>query len=72
MDEAKQRVREELDELIVKLNKLIVFMSTDKFTSLTDSMRFEMFEQREIMIRYTDCLIRRLAIWDKTQKELDE
>lgn len=69
MNEAKQRVREELDELIIKLNKLITFMSTDKFISLTSEMRFAMSEQRDLMIRYADCLTRRLAIWDKTEED---
>ena len=44
-------------------------MSTDKFISLTSEMRFAMSEQRELMIKYADCLTRRLSIWDKIEED---
>ena len=70
MDEAKQRVVEELTDLTEKLNKLIVFMTTEKYRNLTSQMRFEMREQRDVMLRYVDCLTRRLAIWDLKEEPM--
>ena len=72
MNDAKQRVKEELDELVIKTNKLIAFTLSEKFYELTCQMRDLLKNQVLHMLEYAEILSRRLNIWDKTQKELDE
>ena len=65
MDDAKQRVVDELKELSVKFSKLVAFMCSDRFFTLEDEMQWSMREQRTTMMNYMDCLAKRLSIWDK-------
>ena len=71
MDDAKQRVINELDELSIKTSKLVLFMGTDKFMKLSREMQYLMQDQLRCMIEYASILLRRLSIWDKTDDELN-
>lgn len=65
MDEVKQRVIEERDELSVRLRKLTDFLMSDKVLRLSNEMQAYMFEQQAAMLKYLWSLNGRLDIWDK-------
>ena len=69
MDEVKQRVVDELNELSERTSKLVKFTLSEKFSSLSINMQCLMKEQVDIMLNYGDVLRRRLACWDKTDNE---
>lgn len=71
MDDAKQRVVNELNELSERTSKLVKFTLSEKFNELTNEMQYMMKDQVRVMLEYGDILRRRLNIWDKTQEELD-
>ena len=64
MDEVKQRVVDELNELSERTSKLVKFTLSEKFSSLSINMQCLMKEQIDIMLNYGDVLRRRLACWD--------
>ena len=66
MDEAKQRVVDELNELSERTSKLIDFTLSEKYGSLSLHMQYLMDKQIYIMLNYVDVLRRRLACWDMT------
>ena len=66
MDEVKQRVVDELNELSERTSKLVKFTLSEKFSSLSINMQCLMKEQIDIMLNYGDVLRRRLACWHMT------
>ena len=66
MDEVKQRVVDELNELSEKTSNIVKFTLSEKFSSLSINMQCLMKEQIDIMLNYGDVLRRRLARWDMT------
>ena len=64
MDEVKQRVVDELNELSERTSKLVKFTLSEKFSSLSINMQCLMKEQVDIMLNYGDVLRRRLAWWN--------
>lgn len=65
MNDAKQRVKEELNQVGERLDKLISFiLGNPKFKDLPDEQQFLLEEQERVMYAYTEILKRRLAIWD--------
>ena len=71
MDDAKQRVINELDELSIKTSQLVLFMGTDDFMKLSNNTQYLMQDQLRCMIEYANILRRRLSVWDKTDEDLD-
>lgn len=71
-DAAKQRVVEELDELLERVTKLIKFAYSTKPAEqgLSRSMVSAMKNQARIMIEYANELQHRLSIWDKSETEI--
>jgi hypothetical protein len=69
MDDAKKRVELELEELGEKISKLVKFMCSDKFPSLSEEMRYLMRDQIRTMMDYANILRNRLSIWDKRDTE---
>ncbi len=72
VDEAKERVEKELDELNEKIVKLTSFLYGRKFAAagLSFEMKSCLEEQLGTMQRYASILQRRLAIWGKSNEEL--
>ncbi len=73
-DEAKERVETELLELKEKIVKLSDFLFGTKIAKVGISFRMRSLlrQQLENMQRYAEVLQERLAIWGKTDEELDE
>lgn len=72
MENAKQRVEQELAELnetIVKLTAFI-FGGDIVYMDISDNMRFLLRRQLNVMQEYADVLQERLRTWDKTDEEL--
>lgn len=71
-DAAKQRVVEELDELLERVTKLVKFAYSTKpeEQGLSRSMVRAMKDQARTMIEYANELQYRLSIWDKTETEI--
>ena len=69
MDEVKQRVIYELNELLKRTSKLVKFTLSEKFSSLSINMQCLMKEQIDIMLNYGDVLRRRLEVWDVEEKK---
>jgi hypothetical protein len=65
MDDAKQRVINELNELSERTSKLVKFTLSEKFSELTSTMQYLMKDQVRCMLEYGDILRRRLDCWDK-------
>ena len=65
MDEVKQRVINELNELSERTSKLVKFTLSEKFNELTSTMQYLMKDQVRAMLEYGDILRRRLDCWDK-------
>ena len=72
MDEVKQRVVDELNELSERTSKLVKFTLSEKFSSLSINMQCLMKEQIDSRLNYGDFLRRRLACWDMTDNEQSE
>lgn len=65
MDDAKTRVFEERKELMTKINKLTLFIQTNKaFNQLSKKMRRLLKRQLRIMKRYLGILTKRLCVWE--------
>ena len=64
MDEVKQRVIDELNELSERTSKLVKFTLSEKFNELTSTMQYLMKDQVKAMLEYGDILRRRLDCWD--------
>lgn len=65
MNDAKQRVIEELEQLSERTSKLVKFTLSEKFNELTNTMQCLMKDQVRAMLEYGDILRRRLHWWDK-------
>ena len=70
MNDAKQRVIEELAELSERTSKLVKFTLSEKFSELTTEMKYLMKDQVRAMLEYGDILRRRLECWDKPEPDL--
>ena len=71
MDEAKQRVVDELAELSERTCKLVKFTLSEKFSTLSKNMQHLMQDQVRTMLEYGDILRRRLECWGMTDEQLD-
>lgn len=71
MNDAKQRVEEELKQVEERRVRLIQFILwNQKFKELPDEQQFLLKQQEMVMFTYVEILRRRLAIWkDDTEKE---
>lgn len=72
MNDAKERVKVELDNLVQNITKLTAFTFTDNFTKLSNRMQQLMKDQLFAMLNYAQCLRDRLNIWDMTNEEIDK
>lgn len=61
---AFQRVKEELEQLQERINKLELFMKTKNYEDLSKDMRYYMYRQLMAMRDYERCLKARILIWD--------
>ena len=68
MNDAKQRVVEELNELSERTSKLVKFRLSEKSSELTSTMQFLMDDQVRCMLEYGYILRRRLECWDKPEE----
>ena len=71
MDEAKQRVVDELAELSERASKLVKFTLSEKFSKLSKNMQYLMQDQVRTMLEYGNILRRRLDCWGMTDEELE-
>lgn len=71
MDEAKQRVVDELAELSERTSKLVKFTLSEKFSKLSRHMQYLMQDQVRTMLEYGNILRRRLECWDMTDEQLE-
>ena len=62
--EIRNRVKIELQELENKLNKLIEFISSEKFEELSKRQQELLIEQRFCMSLYAMILKNRLIVWE--------
>lgn len=71
---AKERVQYELDELKERIVKLSAFLYSEKAIAkeISYEMRNAMRDQLRHMSEYAICLQHRLAIWGKTDEELNK
>lgn len=71
---AKERVQYELDELKERIVKLSAFLYSEKAIAkeISYEMRNAMRDQLRYMSEYAICLQHRLAIWGKTDEELNK
>ena len=67
MDEVKQRVVDELNELSERTSKLVKFTLSEKFSFLNTNMQYLMQDQIRAMLEYGNILRKRLACWDITE-----
>lgn len=72
MENAKQRVEQELAELNEKIVKLTAFLfGGDIFNmDIADNMRLLLRRQLNVMQEYAGVLQERLRTWDKTDEEI--
>lgn len=72
MENAKQRVEQELAELNEKIVKLTAFIFGGDIVNMdiSEHMRFLLRRQLNVMQEYADVLQERLRTWDKTNEEL--
>ena len=64
MDEVKQRVIDELNELSERTSKLVKFILSKKFSALNEHMQYLMQDQVRVMLEYGNILRKRLECWD--------
>ena len=62
MEDFKRRLQEEQKVLRDKIDKLTVFLNSDKGKQLEENMLKAMKEQKKAMIRYEFWLIRRMEL----------
>ena len=72
MNDAKERVQVELDNLVQNITKLMAFTFTEKYTKLSKRMQELLKDQLFTMMSYAQCLRDRLNIWDMTNEEIDK
>lgn len=60
MEDFVKRIKEEREELRIRLNKLSTFMFSDKWDSLTLNEKLWLEEQRSAMFAYFNVLTKRL------------
>lgn len=65
MDEVKQRVVDELNELSERTSELVKFTLSEKFSFLNTNMQYLMQDQIRAMLEYGNILRKRLACWDR-------
>ena len=70
MDDVKQRVVDELNELSERTSKLVKFVLSKKFSALNEQMQWLMQDQIRVMIEYGNILRKRLECWDVTDELL--
>ena len=70
MDEIKQRVIDELNELSERTSKLVKFILSEKLSSLSKDMQYLMQDQVRSMLEYGNILRRRLECWGMTDEQL--
>ena len=72
MENAKQRVEQELAELNEKIVKLTAFLFGCEIINMdiSDNMRYLLRRQLNTMQEYADVLQERLKTWDKTDEEI--
>lgn len=72
MENAKQRVEQELAELNEKIVKLTAFLFGCDIVNMdiSGNMRFLLRRQLNVMQEYADVLQERLRTWDKTDEEI--
>ena len=70
MDNAKQRVIDELNELSERTSKLVKFILSDKLSELSLDMRHLLQDQLRTMIEYGNILRNRIEIWDLSDEDL--
>ena len=56
----KERVEDECFELTERLNKLVIFIESDKINSVTEVQRNLLLKQKNAMIEYQQILLERL------------
>ena len=71
MDEVKQRVINELNELSERTSKLVKFTLSGKFSFLSTNMQYLMQDQVRAMLEYGNILRKRLACWGMTHAQLE-
>ena len=72
-DSAKERVRQELNELKERIVKLTAFLYGETHALLLSRhMICKMKEQLSVMQRYAEILQDRLLIWDKSDEEISK
>lgn len=59
----QQRVRTEYEELLVKLDKLNLFIRSTSFLKITDIEKDLLLEQQECMNQYANTLLKRICIF---------
>ena len=69
MDEVKQRVIYELNELLKRTSNLIDFTLSEKYSSLSIHTQYLLDKQIYIMLNYVDVLRRRLEGWEVEEKK---
>ena len=72
MDEVKQRVIDELNELSERTSKLVKFTLSEKFSFLSTNMQYLMQDQVRVMLDYGNILRKRLACWGMTDEQLEK
>lgn len=65
---AKDRVREELKELVEKMYELQKFLFSEQSINLSNDMKYTMRDQLNSMQNYAANLTHRLEIWDVIDK----
>lgn len=58
------RVKEELNQLTIKKQKLSDFIASEKFTTLSDTHKFLLKKQLDVQILYIDILKQRLKLFE--------
>lgn len=58
------RVKEELNQLEIKKQKLTEFIASEKFSTLSDTHKFLLKKQLDVQILYIDILKQRLKLFE--------
>lgn len=61
--EYQQRVRDEYEELLVRLDKLNLFIRSTSFLKITDIEKDLLLEQQECMNQYANTLRKRICLF---------
>lgn len=63
------RVKEEMNQLEIKKQKLSDFIASEKFTTLSDKQQFLLKRQLELQRAYVGILYQRLQLMENEQQE---